>query len=81
MAVSYIGGLYSFTDVPFLSPLDSFQGWEEVTDAALTHILRTTLAKSAKERAGTDGWQQLGSYFVVKFCVQEISTLSFFALP
>lgn len=30
----------------------SFQGWEELTDAALTHLLRTTLAKSSKERAG-----------------------------
>lgn len=27
------------------------QGWEECTDAAMTHLLRTTLAKSAKDTA------------------------------
>jgi len=27
------------------------QGWEEITDAAMTHLLRTSLAKSAKESA------------------------------
>jgi hypothetical protein len=26
-------------------------GWEEVTEAALTHLLRTALAKSSKEAA------------------------------
>lgn len=26
-------------------------GWEEITDAALTHLLRGPLARSAKERA------------------------------
>lgn len=37
-----------------LSPLvddNSEQGWEECTDAAMTHLLRTTLAKSAKDTA------------------------------
>lgn len=28
------------------------QGWEEITDAAITHLLRTCLAKSAKDQAG-----------------------------
>ncbi|XP_067018157.1 protein PTHB1-like [Acropora muricata] len=27
------------------------QGWEEITDAAITHLLRTCLAKSAKDQA------------------------------
>ena len=27
------------------------QGWEECVDAAMTHLLRTSLAKSAKEAA------------------------------
>lgn len=27
------------------------QGWEECTDAAVTHLLRTTLSKSQKEAA------------------------------
>eukprot|EP01027_Heterolobosea_sp_BB2_P000323 GEZU01000468.1.p1 GENE.GEZU01000468.1~~GEZU01000468.1.p1 ORF type:complete len:115 (+),score=40.86 GEZU01000468.1:195-539(+) len=38
----------------FLSPivLDSAeQGWEECTDASMTHLLRTSLAKNAKESA------------------------------
>jgi Bardet-Biedl syndrome 9 protein len=28
--------------------IHSFQGWEEVADAALSHLLRTSLAKSSK---------------------------------
>jgi len=39
----------------YLSPtvLDATeQGWEECTDAAMTHLLRTSLAKSAKDSAG-----------------------------
>ncbi|XP_071942795.1 protein PTHB1-like [Antedon mediterranea] len=32
-------------------PVQSEQGWEEVTDAALTNLLRTCLAKSAKDQA------------------------------
>ncbi|XP_033097653.1 protein PTHB1-like [Anneissia japonica] len=31
-------------------PVDSEQGWEEVTDAALTNLLRTCLAKTAKDQ-------------------------------
>jgi hypothetical protein len=27
-----------------------FQGWEETVDASVTHLLRTTLAKSAKDQ-------------------------------
>ena len=30
---------------------NSEQGWEECTDAAMTHLLRTSLAKSAKDTA------------------------------
>ena len=30
----------------------SFQGWEETTDAALTFLLRTSLAKPGKENQG-----------------------------
>lgn len=34
------------------SVVDSLEcGWEEITDAAMTHLLRTCLAKSAKESA------------------------------
>lgn len=36
----------------YLSPIvvdSATQGWEECTDAAMTHLLRTSLAKSAKE--------------------------------
>jgi len=29
-----------------------YQGWEEVTDAALTFLLRTSLAKAGKENQG-----------------------------
>jgi len=39
----------------YLSPVvnDSLeQGWEECTEAAMTHLLRTSLAKSAKEAVG-----------------------------
>ncbi len=35
-----------------LSPcvtMETEQGWEESTDAAVTHLLRTTLSKSARE--------------------------------
>ncbi|KAK3251108.1 hypothetical protein CYMTET_39543 [Cymbomonas tetramitiformis] len=41
----------------YLSPVveDSIdQGWEEVTEAAMTHLLRTALAKSSKESAGAN---------------------------
>jgi len=41
-----------------LSPLvssDDDQGWQERTDAALTHALRTSLGKSGKENAGGVG--------------------------
>lgn len=40
----------------FLSPVVSLcsdpeeQGWEEITDASMTHLLRTALSKSARER-------------------------------
>uniref|UniRef100_A0A7S2FQC3 PTHB1 C-terminal domain-containing protein n=1 Tax=Florenciella parvula TaxID=236787 RepID=A0A7S2FQC3_9STRA len=36
----------------FLSPIvvdNESQGWEETTDAALTHLLKTSLAKTAKD--------------------------------
>ena len=29
----------------------SYQGWEEQVDASVTHLLRTTLAKSSKDQA------------------------------
>ncbi len=30
-------------------PTDSDQGWEEATEAGVTHLLRTTLSKNNKE--------------------------------
>ena len=35
-----------------LSSCLDFQGWEETTDAALTFLLRTSLAKAGKENQG-----------------------------
>ena len=29
------------------------QGWEEVTDMAVTHLLKTCLSKGAKDQAGS----------------------------
>lgn len=40
---------------PSLSPSSSSlppQGWEEQTDAAITHLLRTTLARSTRDQSG-----------------------------
>ena len=39
-----------------LSPVvvsDCEQGWEEHTDTAITNLLRTTLAKSTRDQAGS----------------------------
>ena len=33
--------------------MSSLQGWEEIVDAAVTHLLRTTLAKSQKDQQQT----------------------------
>lgn len=38
---------------------DSEQGWEEQTDAAITHLLRTSLAKSAKDQSASIGAVEL----------------------
>ena len=35
---------------PVYSDLFTPQGWEEMVDAAITHLLRTCLAKSAKDQ-------------------------------
>lgn len=47
------------------------QGWEEITDAAITHLLRTCLAKSAKDQAG--------EYLIMELMEINSSTCLFFA--
>ena len=44
--------LYIITnDIIHTMAVPCMQGWEEQVDAAVTHLLRTTLSKSSKEQA------------------------------
>ena len=41
--------------LPHSFPPFDLQGWEEQTDASISHLLRTTLAKSSKDQSGRVG--------------------------
>ena len=47
------------------------QGWEEITDAAITHLLRTCLAKSAKDQAGQ--YFQFSMYLLLRSSIRIAS--------